>query len=73
MSISFSNLEKVLTYLPMLLQGLEVTVLLSLMTVLFGFVIAFTLVSLLGLAFINYHGSHSSLTRTICRSSCAFR
>ena len=47
MSISFSNLEKVLTYLPMLLQGLEVTVLLSLMTVLFGFVIAFTLALML--------------------------
>ena len=47
MSISFSNLQKVLSYLPMLLQGLEVTVLLSLMTVLFGFVIAFTLALML--------------------------
>ena len=35
-------------------------------------VIAFTLVSLLGLAFINYHGSHSSLTLNFFITATAF-
>lgn len=43
MSISWAHLEKVLGYRDLFLQGLLVTVLLSFLTVLIGFVIAFAL------------------------------
>ncbi len=43
MTFSIANLEKVLGYKDMFLQGLVVTVLLSAVTVLFGFVLAFVL------------------------------
>ena len=43
MSISLAQLNKILGYRNMFLQGLAVTVLLSLLTVLIGFVIAFAL------------------------------
>ena len=47
MTISIDNLEKLSKYLPMLWQGLLVTVLLSLLTVVIGFVIAFALALML--------------------------
>lgn len=47
MTISIANLEKLSKYLPMLWQGLLVTVLLSLLTVVIGFVIAFALALML--------------------------
>ena len=43
MSISMDHLSKILSYKEMFLQGLEVTVLLSFLTVLIGFVLAFAL------------------------------
>ena len=43
MSISMDHLSKILSYKEMFLQGLQVTVLLSFLTVLIGFVLAFAL------------------------------
>ena len=43
MSISMTHLSKILGYKDMFLQGLLVTVLLSFLTVLFGFILAFAL------------------------------
>ena len=43
MSISWEHLQKILGYGSMFWQGLLVTVLLSLLTVLIGFVLAFAL------------------------------
>ena len=47
MTISVENLLKLSKYLPMLWQGLVVTILLSLLTVVVGFVIAFSLALML--------------------------
>ena len=47
MTISAANLEKVFRYGTMIRQGLAVTILLSLVTVLFGFILAFALAMML--------------------------
>src|SRR3712207_845543 len=47
MTISMANLQKVLSYGPLIEQGLIVTILLALCTVLFGFVLAFALAMML--------------------------
>ena len=43
MHITLENFERVLKYRPLFLQGLTVTVLLSLVTVVLGFILAFIL------------------------------